>query len=179
MKKALALSLTTAGLAIAHPLAFHLQNPFQEGVLHPVTGLDHLLAAVAVGLVGSYYLGRKALGLIALFPAFMLAGTLLGFKGIALPFAELGVILSIALLGVMLLSESLKFLIPAVALFGIIHGNLHGLEAPSFGHAEYAAGLLLSTITLHLIGYFVGERLSKRFAKAFGYGLLASALFLL
>ncbi len=179
MRKAVALSLASTSLAIAHPLAFHLQNSFQEGVFHPITGLDHLLTAVAVGLVGSYYLGRKALGLVALFPAFMLVGILLGFKGIALPFAEFGVILSIALLGMMLLSENLKFLIPAVALFGLVHGNLHGLEAPTFGHAEYTAGLLLSTVALHLIGYLVGERLSKRFAKAFGYGLVGFYLFLL
>lgn len=181
MKKVLALSLASVSLAVAHPLIFHLQNPFKEGILHPLTGFDHLITAVAVGLVGSYYLGRKALGLIALFPAFMLVGMLLGFKEVALPLAEFGVILSIALLGVMLISEriSLKFLIPAVALFGLIHGNLHGLEAPYFGHSQYTVGILLSTITLHLIGYFVGERLSKKFAKALGYGLLGSALFFL
>ena len=179
MRKAVALSLASASLAIAHPLVFHLQSAFEEGVLHPITGFDHLLTAVAVGLVGSYYLGRKALGLIALFPTFMLLGILLGFNGVALPLAEFGVALSIALLGLMLISENLKFLIPAVALFGLIHGNLHGLEAPSFGHAKYTAGILLSTVALHLIGYLVGERLSKRFAKAFGYGLVGFSLFLL
>ncbi len=179
MRKVLAISLITTSLAVAHPLAFHSFNPFQEGVFHPITGLDHLLTAVAVGLVGSYYLGRKALGLIALFPAFMLVGILLGFNGMALPFAEFGVILSIALLGLMLLSENLRFLIPAVALFGLIHGNLHGLEAPSFGHFQYTLGLLISTATLHLLGYILGEKLSQKLAKTLGYGLVGTSLALL
>ena len=179
MRKVLAISLITTSLAVAHPLAFHSFNPFQGGILHSITGFDHLLTAVAVGLVGSYYLGRKALGLVALFPAFMLLGTLLGFKGVSLPFAELGVIFSIALLGLMFLSENLKLLIPAVALFAIIHGNLHGLEAPTFGHFQYTLGLLISTATLHLFGYLLGEKLSREFAKVLGYGLVGISLALL
>ena len=181
MKKLIPVSLISFGLASAHPLVYHLQNPLHEGILHPLTGFDHLLTAVAVGILGSYYLGKRALGLIALFPLFMLFGTVAGFKGISLPFAEFGVILSIALLGIMLISEriSLKFLIPAVALFGLIHGNLHGLESPQFGHAQYALGLLLSTVSLHIAGYFVGERLSKKFTKAVGYALISSSIFFL
>jgi len=155
-------------------------EPLSSGLLHPFTGIDHLAAALAVGLWGAYLSGRKALLPALLFLSATAFGASAGFKGLSLPFTEWGALLSLPLLGLLLLKgkTSERIALPLVALFGLYHGNLHGLEAPAVG-LSYLVGLLLSTAFLHGAGLLTGRLLREQGLKLAGAGLLLLTLFLL
>lgn len=144
-----ALALFFGSAAQAHGIA-------GSGLLHPLTGLDHLLAMVAVG-AWSAQLGGRALYAVPLaFMAAMLAGGLIGFGQVPLPLSEPGIALSVLLLGLAIGFERRAALLIAsagVAIFGICHGHAHGLELPvAQDRWDYAGGFMLTTGSLHLIG---------------------------
>lgn len=141
-----------------------------SGFLHPLLGLDHLLAMIAVGLV-SVQFGKRAVWLVpALFVIAMAVGGILGILGIQMPLIEYGITGSVVILGIALLTQSGMFYTPImvlVALFGMFHGNAHGMELPATTNttaltAAYVAGFLIATIGLHLIGVFLGMIAEKR-----------------
>ncbi|OQY74344.1 MAG: hypothetical protein B6D47_02755 [Rhodocyclaceae bacterium UTPRO2] len=158
----LALALVAAaspGLALAHP-GHAEQASFLAGALHPLTGIDHLLAMLAVGLWAAQLRQRAALMLPALFPVAMVAGAALAFAGIALPAVEPVIALSVIVLGAAIVA-GLQLPLAAggamIALFAVAHGYAHGAELPAGGNvAGYAAGFIGSTICLHLAGLFLG-----------------------
>ncbi|MGR7483669.1 HupE/UreJ family protein [Klebsiella aerogenes] len=126
------------------------------GWLHPLSGLDHLLAMIAVGAWSSQ-IGGKAIWIVpTAFVCFMFIGGLLGFEHIELPASEVAVSLSVVLLG---LAISVKKILPlfiaaaATALFGIFHGYAHGYEMPLMQNKiSYTLGFLTTTAILHIIG---------------------------
>lgn len=130
------------------------------GYLHPLTGLDHLLAMLAVGIWGAT-LGAPLIWMLPVaFPLMMVVGGVLAIVGLPLPFVELGVALSVVALG---LSIALRWKAPLsaavaiVAFFGLLHGYAHGSELPgSVAPAAYAAGFVVSTGMLHLAGIALG-----------------------
>src|SRR6266511_5794642 len=127
-----------------------------SGWLHPLTGMDHMLAMLAVG-AWSAQLGKRAVFSVpAAFVAAMLLGGMLGFEHLALPGSELGIALSVVLLGsAIALGHRTSLLLAAlgVGLFGICHGYAHGYEIPSMESKwAYASGFLITTASLHLIG---------------------------
>lgn len=131
-----------------------------SGILHPLTGIDHLLAMVAVGIWGTQ-LGRPALWLLPLtFPLVMSVGGVLGVRGAPLPAVEVGVAGSAAALGLMILLAARPPIAAAAVLvgaFAIFHGHAHGTELP--GAADplaYGAGFVLVTGLLHAAGIAVG-----------------------
>ncbi|WIW53283.1 HupE/UreJ family protein [Mesorhizobium mediterraneum] len=150
-----AMAALTPSLAFAHSGGLHVHGLF-AGLEHPLLGMDHLLAMVAVGMIGARAGGRS----IALVPLFfvsaMVAGALLGMAGIGLPSLETGIALSLVVFGAMIgLARPLPLAAAAAltALFGLFHGNAHGLEIPeSAGGIAYAAGFVLGTSMLHAIG---------------------------
>lgn len=161
----LALALVAAaspGLALAHP-GHAEQASFLAGALHPLTGIDHLLAMLAmlaVGLWAAQLRQRAALMLPALFPVAMVAGAALAFAGIALPAVEPVIALSVIVLGAAIVA-GLQLPLAAggamIALFAVAHGYAHGAELPAGANvAGYAAGFIGSTICLHLAGLFLG-----------------------
>ena len=106
-----------------------------EGLLHPFSGLDHMLAMVAVGLWASQ-LGGRALWLLPLtFPAVMAAGAALGFGGVPLPWVEVGIAAVGAGArrrgGVRASRPSLAVSVPLIGLFALLHGYSHGVELPA------------------------------------------------
>ncbi|MBZ0249452.1 MAG: HupE/UreJ family protein, partial [Burkholderiales bacterium] len=115
---------------------------FLSGMLHPVSGLDHVLAMVAVGLWGAQ-LGAPAIWLLPVaFPLVMAFGGFLGLMGVPVPGVEIGIALSAVLLGVMVATQSRPPLGVAIALvgfFAVFHGHAHGTELP-----VGASGLLYS-----------------------------------
>lgn len=161
-----------------------------SGFLHPITGLDHLVAMVAVGLWGAQ-LGAPAIWLLPItFPLVMAFGGLLGLAKVGLPFTEQAVALSAVILGGLILLRvrpPLWIAALVVAYFAIFHGYAHGLELP---HAAdplaYGAGFVIATGLLHLCGILIGtlirwpagERLVRACGAAVGgvgcYFLLAS-----
>ena len=135
-------------------------NGFLAGVLHPVTGFDHLLAMVAVGIWGAT-LGRPLIWVLPVaFPMLMVVGGILGIAGVAVPFIETGIATSVIVLG---LAIAAAWRAPAgvavaiVAVFGVFHGYAHGAELPSAASpAAYVAGFVLCTGALHLAGIGIG-----------------------
>ena len=133
---------------------------FITGMLHPVTGLDHVIAMIAVGLWGAQ-LGLPALWILpVVFPMVMALGGVAGAIGIGLPAVEMGIALSGLFLGAMVLFNVRiplwAALIP-VSFFAIFHGHAHGTEMPNFAAPLlYAAGFVIATGLLHLCGIAIG-----------------------
>lgn len=152
-----------AGAAQAHDLTGELG--LQAGLIHPLTGLDHLLAMVAVGMV-SVMLGGKAIWRVpAVFLSAMLVGAAVGYEGWRIPHIELGIALSVLLLGVAVVLPSLERLrsvvFGCVALFGLCHGHAHGLELPrAAAPLAFSFGFLLTSLFLHICGLFIAEVMS-------------------
>lgn len=142
-----------------------------HGFMHPVGGLDHLLAMVAVG-VFAFVLGGRALYLVPLsFVGMMAVGFLLGVGGVDLPFVELGIALSSVVIGGV---AALGKPMPAIAamglvgVFAIFHGHAHGAEMPAdTGGLEYAAGFMAATALLHAAG-IAGALLVARLVGKYG-----------
>ncbi len=131
-----------------------------NGFLHPLTGLDHIVAMVAVGLWGAY-LGAPAMWLLpVIFPMVMAFGGALGILGVPLPGTETGIALSGVLLGLAVAFAARPPLWVAgglVGVFAIFHGHAHGTELPHAANAfTYAVGFVVATGLLHLGGIAFG-----------------------
>ena len=141
-----------------------------EGLAHPLSGADHLLAMVAVGLWSATALpqGKSWWG-PATFLLALLASAALGVAGLTLPFLEQLIALSVVLFGAMLALSRVQLPLAAglglVALAAGLHGLAHGAEAPETGFAAYAAGFLLSTAALHLGGLLAGVGIRRALAQ--------------
>jgi urease accessory protein len=155
-----AFALLLPATALAHPALYQHTHGLLEGVQHPLTGLDHLLAMVAVGLWASQKGGRAMWLWPASFLAAMIAGGALGMMGVALPSIEPAIAASLLILGLMIAATATLPVwagMMMIALFGLFHGNAHGLEAPvNAGGFFYAVGFVLSTASLHALGLGVG-----------------------
>lgn len=135
-------------------------NGFHSGFLHPLTGVDHLLAMLAVGMWGAQ-LGMPAIWVLPVaFPLVMAIGAVLGIAGIELPGAEAAIVLSVILLGAAIASgrrPPLYLAAALVAFFAIFHGYAHGRELPTQTSAvEFGAGFVLATGCIHLAGIGIG-----------------------
>ncbi len=131
-----------------------------SGLQHPVSGLDHILAMVAVGLWGAQ-LGPPAVWLLPVtFPMVMAFGGMLGLLGFALPGIEIGIAVSAIILGVMVGGAARPPLWVAallVGLFAIFHGHAHGAELPAGADALlYSIGFVVATGCLHAAGIGIG-----------------------
>ena len=156
---ALALLLLTFEPARAHS-AKSLSLGFGGGFLHPLSGPDHLLAMVAVGLWGAF-LGRPLIYLLpVVFPTVMAFGGVLGMARVDFPPVEYGIALSVVVLGLAILA---KWRAPVwlaamiVGVFGLFHGYAHGLELPSMANpVAFSLGFVLATGLLHVLGIVIG-----------------------
>ena len=151
-------------LAVAAPALAHTNRDvgagLLSGLLHPLTGLDHLLAMVAVGIWGTQ-LGTPAIWLLPLtFPLVMSFGGVLGVRAVPLPAVEIGVAASAAVLGIMILLSARPLLSVAagiVGAFAVFHGHAHGAELPAAAEPlAYGLGFVLVTGLLHAAGIAVG-----------------------
>jgi urease accessory protein len=144
--------------ALAHTGLEHTFS-FAAGLRHPFTGLDHLLAMVAVGLWAGVNGGRAVWAWPVAFVSVMLAGGALGIAGVPMPMVEPGILASVIVLGLMLLSTArLPVATGAalVAVFALLHGHAHGAELPSSAPAlAYAAGFAIATALLVSLGLAV------------------------
>jgi urease accessory protein len=142
---------------------------FWGGFLHPVLGLDHFLAMVAVGVVSAQLGGRAIWTVPSTFVGAMAVGFLLGRIGLGIEVAaEWGIITSVVLLGGVIASGgriSFGWVAGAVALFAIFHGYAHGVETPAVANPTvYAIGFLVGTALIHLLGVLIGV-ISKRYSR--------------
>jgi urease accessory protein len=133
---------------------------FLTGFVHPISGLDHVLAMVAVGLWGAQ-LGAPAIWVLPVaFPLVMALGGMLGLIGVPVPGIEYGIAASAILLGAAVLFEvraSLFATALLVGVFAIFHGHAHGTELPPGQSALfYSMGFVIATGTLHALGIGIG-----------------------
>ena len=142
-------------------------NLFLQGLIHPLTGLDHLLAMISVGVWSAQTTRRVWLAPL-LFAVMLLIGALLGMSGVSSPIAEPVVAASVVVLG-WLVAMRVKFPVALglglVGVFALCHGLAHGAEfgsAGGFAGAALLMGMLFSTIGLHLAGLAVGHTLKDR-----------------
>ena len=176
--------LIASSTAFAHP--GHNVSGFAAGLMHPFSGLDHLLAMVAVGLWAAQGGGRKIWLLPATFMTLLAVGAGIATQWLSLPLVESGIAASVLALGLLI---ALSLQLPAAlsvaitALFGLLHGYAHGLELPqSAAPAEYALGFLAATATLHLSGVTLGIATRQNYAllsRLLGSAIAVSGAYLL
>jgi len=180
--------LASVSPAFAH--TGHGASSFMQGFAHPIGGLDHLLVMIAVGLYAAMIGGRALWFIPAAFLGAMALGGALGLAGYGLPYTEIGIAVSVIVLG---LAVALRVGLPTLAamalagVFAIFHGHAHGAEMPqNISGFEYAAGFLLATTLLHAIGITVGltagrlaERGGWRIAQAAGGAMALAGMVLL
>jgi urease accessory protein len=145
--------------AIGHGLQGEAYG-FVTGFLHPISGADHVLAMVAVGLWGAQ-LGAPAIWVLPVaFPLVMAVGGTLGFLGVPLPGVEYGISASAIVLGTAVTFEMRPPLVVAalvVGCFAIFHGHAHGTELPPGQNALlYSMGFVTATGSLHAVGIGIG-----------------------
>jgi len=181
----LALALLPA-IALAHEEAGQATG-FISGLVHPVSGFDHVLAMIAVGLWGAVLEPPAIWVLPVAFPLVMALGGMMGLLGFPLPGVELGIAVSAIVLGVMVLAEVRPRLWVAaaiVAFFAIFHGHAHGRELPEGTSALlYSLGFVMATGLLHATGIVLGLAhrwaAGRQFVRVAGVGVALGGIFFL
>jgi len=170
---------------LAHPVPDG--QGFHDGFTHPIFGLDHLLAMIAVGLL-AVRMGGKALYVMpGSFLGSMLLGGLLAIWGIPMPGVEYGIAASVLVLGVLVaVTKTIPLTYGAllVGVFALFHGHAHAAEmASEASFLQYAAGFLLSTALLHLLGVVSGLLVAKLLAtnalRVAGGAIAVAGLFIM
>ena len=175
--------LVLSNVVHAH-IGVHADGSFETGLLHPFSGMDHMLAMIAVGLWAAQSGGRNLVMLPAVFMLAMTIGAAVGVSGGSLPVAEAGVALSVVILGVFLalaVQGAWQWAAPLVGLFALFHGYAHGTEVPQFADpARYFVGVLLATGALHACGIAAAYTLKTRDAalRAGGAAISLAGLWL-
>lgn len=179
----------TAAVSLVTTPAFAHLNPeehgsFMAGLSHPVFGLDHILAMVAVGLWAASLGGRAIWALPSAFVGAMVAGFGAAVIGIPLPFVEPMILVSVFALG---LAVALTLRLPVgvaaviVGIFGLFHGHAHGGELGTAGVLAFGVGFAVSTAILHGIGISVAVMMGRaftgsKFLKSLGWATAAGGL---
>jgi urease accessory protein len=152
--------LLVPSIALAHTGAGAHEHNFLDGFLHPLGGLDHVLAMVAVGLLAAHLDGRALWLVPTAFIAAMIFGGWLGFAGVKLPYVETAIALSVVVLGALVALRANLPLAAAMALaagFAVFHGYVHGAELLGSTTAlPFGAGFVMATAILHMIGIALG-----------------------
>ncbi|MGI4950542.1 MAG: HupE/UreJ family protein [Janthinobacterium lividum] len=176
---------------IASPVLAHTEvgvpGGLLSGALHPLTGADHLVAMVAVGLWGAQ-LGRPAIWILPIaFPVVMAFGAVLGMAGTPVPQPELMIALSALVLGLLVafaVRANLWAAALVVSVFAIFHGYAHGQELPEAANPlAYGLGFVVATGTLHAIGIGIGTltrwEAGRRAVQGLGLGVAGLGVFFL
>ena len=184
-----ALLILTVAMLCAQPAFAHPQKGaaigFVTGFLHPISGLDHVLAMVAVGLWGAQ-LGAPAIWLLPVaFPMVMAFGGMLGLLGVPIPGVEYGIAASAILLGAAVMFEfrpPLGLAAALVGFFAICHGHAHGTELPPNQSALlYSMGFVIATGCLHAVGIGIGTvyrwTWGQKLVRAAGAAITTGGLF--
>ena len=173
--------LLLADVVHAHPQhGVNHATGLAAGLAHPLLGIDHLLAMLAVGLLSAQLAGRAVWVLPASFVLAMIAGGAAGMSGWEPGVVEVGIAVSVALLGAAVAAGRhfpLVATTAAIALFGLVHGAAHGAEMPALSTpALYAVGFVAATIALHVFGVVLGRLALRTSTGALGLRLSGAAI---
>jgi len=174
MLKRIAVTAVLLGLSAA-PAFAHL-NPethgsFMAGVSHPLFGVDHILAMVAVGLWAALLGGRATWMVPAAFVGTMAVGFAAALLDMPLPFVEPVILASVVVIGLMAavaLNVPTAMAMLMVGFFAFFHGHAHGGELGAAGAASFGVGFAVSTAILHATGIAIGLGFSRLFGGAAG-----------
>jgi len=175
-----------ASTSLAHE-AVGVAGGLVSGFMHPILGMDHVVAMVAVGLWGAF-LGMPALWILPIvFPMVMALGGALGLVGFPLPYIETGIAASAVVLGLMVALEARPPTFIAaiiVGAFAIFHGYAHGAELPHAADAmAFSIGFVVSTGLMHLAGIAIGLLVKWRsgllFVRGSGAAIAAVGVYFL
>ncbi len=174
-----------AGPALAHTGAGAVHG-FGAGLMHPLFGVDHVLAMVAVGLWAGLTGGRARFAYPLAFVGMMVLAGLWGMSGSSLPGVEIGIAVSVVVLGLAIALRATPPLAAgaaACAIFAIFHGHAHGAELPQGASGlGYALGFVLATAALHGAGLGLAGLLAARaplLARVAGGGLALAGVAIL
>ena len=161
---AAALAVAAPTIAFAHP-SIGQAHDLVHGFVHPLTGLDHVIAMLAVGVFAAQ-LGGRALWLVpATFIAVMAAAGIAGMIGVAVPYVETGIAVSVIVLGAVIafaVRVPVAIAMAIVGLFAIFHGHVHGTETPeSASGILFGLGFVAATAILHAIGIGFGVLIGR------------------
>jgi urease accessory protein len=178
-----AAALLGAPVAEAHLIGEHGAG-FEAGILHPLSGLDHLLAMIAVGIWAAQLGGRAVWAVPCAFVGCMMVGGLLAVTGVSLPLVEPGILGSVLLFGLLIATAARVPTVVGMAivgLFALFHGHAHGTELPeAVNPALYAAGFVIATAFLHAVGFglalTIGRVAPKPALRVIGGGIAAAGL---
>ncbi len=162
---ALAALCATVSPATAHVGVGDVSH-FSSGLFHPVMGIDHVLAMVAVGFYATQLGGRNVVLIPLAFIATMILGGFLGYSGVTLPTVEQAIGISVVVMG---LAIAFGVKLPGVGamalvgIFALFHGHAHGNEGAGLGVSflPYAAGFVIATAMLHCVGIGIGFGLRR------------------
>lgn len=154
--------LLVAGVDVARAHTGHaVGGGFPTGFTHPLFGLDHLVAMLAVGIWGATLSRRAMWALPVVFPLVMVAGALLGIAGVPVPAVETGIAASALVLGLLValaLRPPLWIAAVVVGVFALFHGHAHGTELPAgLSAVAYGLGFVVATALLHGAGIAIGQ----------------------
>jgi len=161
--KLLSLLLIASSVLFAHT-GTHDSGGFLTGFLHPIGGLDHILAMIGVGMLAYFATNKGYLTLVSFIGAMILAASV-GYAGVSLIGMEAGIMISIAVVfGMIGFAHKLPIsaLAIIVAFFGMFHGFAHGAEFTSGNFVAYMMGFASSTLILHLSGMALAYLYSKK-----------------
>jgi urease accessory protein len=134
---------------------------FLAGLVHPVLGYDHFLAMLCVGILSAQIGGKAIWTVPATFVGVMAIGGALGLIGSGFQYIELGIALSLIILGIVIAAErklALGVAMAAVGIFATFHGYAHGTEVPETAQPFlYALGFLTGTALIHILGVVIGD----------------------
>ena len=176
--------LALAPAATAHPQDASHTHSFLDGALHPLTGLDHALAMVAVGMFAFTQSDRALWALPLAFVAGMSAGVLWPVDTGLAPAIEIAIASSVIVLGALLAFDARMprwMTMALVAIAGLAHGAAHSIEGASAQLSAFAAGALTMTALLHVVGAGIGAGLGRTNYTAprlLGAGIAAAGAFL-
>jgi urease accessory protein len=161
----------------------HIDHSVMSGLLHPLTGIDHLLVLLAVGLIAAKQGGKAAFAFPAAFFALTAAGALLNTYSVQIPFVESLIALSLIAFGLLVSvsrTQRSKMLFLAISFFAVFHGYAHAAEIPADSSAvQYFSALMLMSLAICAGGCVMGLTTGKRINYLFSLVCLSSGLYYL
>ncbi|MDI1291498.1 MAG: HupE/UreJ family protein [Methylobacter sp.] len=161
----------------------HIDHSLISGLLHPLTGIDHLLVLMAVGWIAAKQGGKAVLTFPAIFLALMASGALFNVYAVQIPFVEAFIALSLVAFGLLVTinqKQRAKILFLGVSFFAVFHGYAHAAEIPTDSSAlMYFSSLMLMSLVICLSGGLLGLSTGKRMNYLFSLACLSSGLYYL
>lgn len=161
----------------------HIGNSLMSGLMHPLTGIDHLLVLMAVGLIAAKQGGKAVFAFPAVFLALMAVGALLGAYAVQIPFVESFIALSLVAFGLLVAinqKQRSAILFMGVSFFAVFHGYAHASEIPADSNAvQYFSALMLMSLAIYVGGCIIGLMTGKRINYLFSLICLSSGLYYL